>query len=80
MHGKCKAAERTAHRARAAQSAAEWEQCWQRDIDDDTVLRCALIDFAHCFYGEQGQDANFLTGLEAMSGALRTAREALHST
>jgi hypothetical protein len=29
------------------------------------AVRCALIDFAHCFFGEFGPDENFASGAAA---------------
>ena len=40
--------------------------------DDQPPVRCALIDFAHCFFGEQGIDHNFADGLIAVKHAVES--------
>jgi Inositol polyphosphate kinase len=36
-------------------------------------VRCALIDFAHCYFGDPGPDTNFAAGLAAFRQALQSA-------
>ena len=40
-------------------------------------VRVALIDFAHCFFGEEGVDNNFVRGLRAFSASLVHVRTRL---
>ena len=34
-------------------------------------MRCALIDFAHAFFGEVGPDSNLLGGVRVLQAALQ---------
>ena len=40
-------------------------------------VRVALIDFAHCFFGEPGPDLNFVRGLCALRQCLAQAKSEL---
>ena len=53
------------------QQAANTHACVPRRV------RVALIDFAHCFFGETGVDSNFVRGLRALSSSLARARTGL---